>query len=141
MVREITYGVYVEKNPDEDGNGNTYLRGQKPENTDGLELLSKESMILTNDHEITGYSSGKTHEYHYPVRGDKRIIIINYRDFSLKVRAETRTGSELDVERLKKLFEDTLGFKVKTYKNLDIHSSKDTIEHIGNQGGNSITLH
>ena len=76
MVRETEQGVYVDK----EDKGKLYLRGPKPENTDGLDLLSRQSMTLYNDPEIAGPSWGFTDEYHYSVEGEKRVVIMNYRD-------------------------------------------------------------
>ena len=76
MVREREQGVYVAK----EDNGKLYLKGPKPDNTDGLDLLSRRSMTLYNDPQIGHPSSGFTDEYHYSVEGEKRVVIMNYRD-------------------------------------------------------------
>ena len=70
-----------------------------------------------------------TDEYHYPVKGAKLVVLINYMDFSVE-SLETRTGSEQDIAMLEKLFKYELAFDVKTHKNLDIELSRAAIADI-----------
>ena len=61
-----------------------------------------------------------------PARG--YCIIINNNNFD---EHDDRPGSEKDLEMLKKLFEELVGFKVQTYKNLKAKEMLQTMEKVG----------
>ena len=132
------YGIYLQRytgdrdRPQEDLSPDepALLRHPGPENTQRLKLLRRSVLdVYLRTEGVTGSSEGFSDEFHYDIKGRKRIVIFNYKNFESH---STRHGSEVDVERIKQLFEEELGFDVEVQPDLDEIDTKIKIPQVGN---------